>query len=261
MALVIDPFTKTVRAWQPPPQTPFLEAVRSTLQTTQIDSMMVQKNLCAWCDNFGMLRGEQRFFRFRESPYRFAGTVIFTGVDPDGMPCDAGKQDLDAIAANIDWEEGLKVDSIREELRVQTTEAGPWPRVIRITEFNREPQVAAGGPQEPYDVRPVQSPLEDPESLSGPARAAPAPVANGLDHAPEEPAPYKMLWTVVSDDEADKFVATEEEKETGRMTGNQAEFQTMADVAAYFHNLGAARLDDGSTQLPDEVVARFLAPE
>ncbi len=260
MALVIDPYTKTVRPWQPPPQTPFLEAVRSTLQTTQIDSMMVQKNLCAWCDNFGMLRSEQRFFRFKESPYRFAGTVIFTGVDQDGMPCDAGKQDLDAIAQNVDWEEGLKVDSIREELRVQPTEQGPWPRVIRITEFNREPQLPAGGPQEPYDVRPVQSPLEDPERLSGPARAAPAPVANGLDHLPEPEVYLKMLWTVVSDDEADKFVATEEEQETGRVTGHRREFTNMAEVAAHFSQLGAVRLDDASTLLPDEVVARFLAP-
>ena len=260
MAFKIDPFTRTVTPWQP--QGAFLPALRQTIGCTQLDSVMVQNRICAWVDNFGMLVPDQRFWRFKESPFPFAGRVIMTGVDQDGMPTDAGPQDFTAIAATIDWCEGLAVVAIREELRMTPTEEGPWPRIVRITEFNR-PLVPENGRPGPYDVAPASVAPEMPNAPPGPLNGATDPhpsvletldIAMGEDSDPgltlERP---RRIWTVTSNDETDRFVATEEG------TGWSESFEDMVTVAEWFAAHEAERIED-DPDLPDDVVARFSVP-
>lgn len=264
MAFCIDPFTKTVTPWQPAGA--FLPALRETIGCTQLDSVMVQPKIAAFVDNFGMLVPGQRFWRFKESPYPFAGKVIMTGVDPDGMPTDAGPQDLAAIAANLDWCEGLAVVAIREELRVTPTEEGPWPRIVRITEFNR-PVVPENAPSGPYVVAPSSVAPEMPNAPAGPpdGMLEPSPhVLETLDIAmgqetPTETVEPLMLWIVVSDDSTDKFVAAESDLATGRVTGRKHTFDDMTGVVTWFAAHDAERWEDDA-ELPDEVVARFVMP-
>jgi hypothetical protein len=253
VAFLIDPFARTVTPWQPAGA--FLPALRQTIGATQLDSVMVQNRIAAWVDNFGMLVPDQRFWRFKESPYPFAGRVIMTGVDADGMPTDAGPQDLAAIAASIDWCEDLAVVAIREELRMTPTEEGPWPRIVRITEFNR-PLVSENGRPGPYEVAPSavapEMPPAPPSPLNGAAEPSPS-VRETLDAVLAEEERVRRIWTVTSNDESDKFVATEE------ATGHSYMFEDMVSVASFFAEHDAERLED-DPDLPDDVIARFSVP-
>ena len=261
MAFLIDPFTKTVTPWQPAGA--FLPALRQTIGASQLDSIMVQDRICAWLDNFGMLVPDQRFWRFKESPFPFAGRVIMTGVDQDGMPTDAGPQDYATIASTIDWCEGLAVVAIREELRMTPTDQGPWPRVVRITEFNRPIQPENGRPV-PYEVAPTRVPPEMPNAPPVLAPDAPVAAHAGPPDGAEEPfetetgavsqtETERRIWTVTSNDELDKFVATEE------ATGWSESFEDMITVAEWFAAHDAERLED-DPEMPDDVVARFSVP-
>jgi hypothetical protein len=258
MAVLIDPFTTSVTDWQP--AGPFLDAVRETIGCTQVDSIMIQKTRCAWVDNFGLLREGQRFFRFVDSPFRFAGKVIITGTDADGMPCDTGPVDLAEIARSIDWCTGLVVVFIREELQATETELGMWPRVVRYTDFNQPAPDLKNARPAAFDPAPGHVPVEAPDRHPEPPRAGnganppPPPV---FTNTPEQGGvPPTSLWTVISDDETDSFVVHESSVATGAITGTELRFKQMSDVTAYFARVDGVRLDlDDDT--PDTVVARF----
>ena len=258
MSFIIDPFARKILPWAP--QGAFLPALRQTMGCTQVDSIMVQPRICAWVDNFGMLVPGQRFFRFKQSPFPFAGRVVFTGVDQDGMPTDAGPQDFAAIEATVDWCDGLAVVAIREELRMTPTESGPWPRVVRITEFNRT-IVPENAPAGPYDTAPASvvpaMPNPPPGPLNGTADPHPS-ILETLDHAMGQDERPRSVWTVVSDDESDKFIASEDDG-TGEPTGRSHSFDDMTGVVTWFAAHEAERLEDDPA-LPDEVVARFSMP-
>ncbi len=259
MAALIDPTTKTVTQWQP--QGPFLPSLRATLACTQLDSIMVARGLCLWIDNFGLLQPRSALFRFPDSTLRFAGKAVLTGVDPDGMPCDfAPGFDIATLSSSLNWCPGESVKAIREELQVVATELGPWPRVMRIPEFD---QPLRNGATAPFDAAPVHLPPEAVQPPTGP-RIAPEPAIADLppqtmmEGSSVEKLPT-VVWRVVSDDEADMFVATQYAFGAGgEPTGREAVFKDLAEVAAYLAKQGAERLPD-DPDAPDDVVAQFVA--
>ncbi|MET0653672.1 MAG: hypothetical protein ABWY63_14270 [Hyphomicrobiaceae bacterium] len=248
MAVMIDPTTKTVTDWQP--AGPFITAVRAAIGCQQIDSVLLSQGQCLWVDNLGLLQNSQRFFRFKDSPWRWGGRAILTAVDEDGMPCDTGPVDLVGLASRIDWCEGVHVLSIQERLEATPTELGPWPRVVREPVFS---EGLKNGPTAPFDVQTVDSPVQPPDLSHAP------PHEPQLADLPEQPVMLAKIWTVKSDDELDVYVAREGYRDSTLMTGNTATFGKMADVTSYFAKLGAERLPDDPDD-PDEVVARFAAP-
>jgi hypothetical protein len=280
MAFIVNPNSKTIEHWEP--KGSFLPSLRDAIGCTQVDSIMIQKNTVAWVDNFGLLKVPQRFWRFKDSAFRFAGTVIVTGVDPDGMPCNIPDVPFEAMRQQIDWCEGDAVLRVRETLEVTPTEQGPWPRVVRVTDWNRviaadmPPQPAQGqymvaesemplggpvpvsptGPVEPPPAT-VPSPLPSMEALLATPAPEPAPAA---PEASQEPAPDPFVWTVLSDDESDRFVAIQADAVTGEATGRQELFAELKDMTTFMKGIQATRLPD-SPDASDEVVAVFSSPE
>jgi hypothetical protein len=259
LAYLIDPKTQTLTPWQP--EGNFLTALRNTLECTQLDSVMLQRGLTLWLDNFGMLQPGASLFRFTASPQRFAGKAIITSVDPDGMPTDlpAGF-DPAVIVADIDWCPGEAVTSIREELTVVPTEMGPWPRVTRTPEFSKP--ALKNGATAPFTVVPVQLATDSVQPPTGPGIAAQPAVPDlpeqVMMEGSEPPRPLTVRWTVVSDDVEDCYVATQYDYASGQPTGREAVFKELADVAAHLAKQGAERLPDNPED-PDEVVAQFVA--
>jgi hypothetical protein len=151
-AILIDPFTKTVEAWEPTGA--WLDALRTVLDCVQVDSVLVQDHICLWFDNLGLLKKkDQRYWRFIDNEHRFAGRAVLTGIDDDGMPTPLPLPPDGA--KGIDWCEGDYPGRVFEELVVEDTPLGPWPRVIRKVVWNHEDPVIAMPP-----------PPEDPEGVA-----------------------------------------------------------------------------------------------
>lgn len=256
MALRIDPTSQTVTAWQP--EGNFLTALRATIGCSQLDSVMLQRGLALWLDNFGLLQLGAPLFRFAGSTQRFAGIAVLTAVDADGMPCDL-PPDFDIAVLGLDWCPGEAVAAIREELQVVPTELGPWPRVTRMPEF-RTP--LKNGATAPFAVDPVRLAPEGVQPPTGPGIAAQPALADLPAQAIMEGSEPERLptvrWTVVSDDVADQFVATQYDIASGQPTGREAVFADLPAVTGYLAKQGAERLPDDPDD-PDEVVARFIA--
>jgi hypothetical protein len=231
MAILVNPFDRSVAPWTP--EGAFLDALRATLDCQQIDSMMIQKNLCIFVDNFGMLRANQAFFRFRDTRHRFAGKAVITGTDPDGMPCSWPEGTPDLVRAALDWCDNCRVVAIDEHLQAEPTPFGMWPRVVRSVTFD------------PPDER------EAPQDTQAPA-----------GHAAPQPPQIRYVWVVRSDDSADAFiaveasVAVEADAATAVPTGRVEVFKELGDMTAFMKSIGATRAVD-PPDAPDDVVANF----
>jgi hypothetical protein len=231
MAILVNPFDRSVAPWTP--EGAFLDALRATLDCQQIDSMMIQKNLCIFVDNFGMLRPSQAFFRFRDTRHRFAGKAVITGTDPDGMPCSWPEGTPDLVRAALDWCDNCRVVAIDEHLQAEPTPFGMWPRVVRSVTFDPpdEPDapVAPVAPEAPQDTPALQA---------------------------SQPPQIRYVWVVRSDDSADAFVAVEAHAATATPTGRVEVFKELGDMTAFMKSIGATRAVD-PPDAPDDVVANF----
>jgi hypothetical protein len=195
------------------------------------------------------------------------------------MPTNIPEPPLDAIRSNIDWCEGDAVLRVRENLEVTPTEMGPWPRVIRTTDWNRvlsdKPEPAQGQymvaesempldgpvPVSPTGPRPEAPPEPVPEARTAMEALLAQPAPEAPPEAPEPPQePDRYLWTIITDDESDSFVAVRTEAATGHGAERVERFQELKDVTAFMKTLGATRLPD-SPEAGDEVFAVFSSPE
>jgi hypothetical protein len=213
--LVIDPFAKTVELHALQPGRSILDQIRDLVGCQLLTTIKPAPHTILWLDNLGLLKGEaQRFWRMKDSVVRFAGRTVLTAVDRDGMPLPVSLP-IEAFRAGIDWCEGARIERLWEELHVEQTDMGPWPRVVPMVEFAGDPpiveelEIATSG---------EETPLPDPVERAG-----------------------TLYWIVFEDDEKDDFHCRERltsDDGQGDWTGKEARFETLEEVQAYATSLG-----------------------
>jgi len=217
--LVIDPFAKTVELHALQPGRSILDQIRDLVGCQLLTTIKPAPQTILWLDNLGLLKGEaQRFWRMRDSAVRFAGRTVMTGVDRDGMPLPVSLN-VEVFRQAIDWCEGARIERLWEELHVEQTDMGPWPRVIPMVEFAGDPprveevQIA---PEAKYEVPASELPV-----IAGPF--------------------VTRYWIVFEDDEKDDFHCRERltnDDGQGDWTGKEARFDSLDEVQGYATSLG-----------------------
>jgi hypothetical protein len=147
---LIDPFDKEVSDVQAvldaalEVETDLLDFVRGQLTNDeerpvrQVTMIAVNHNQVAmFVDNFGMLKGEQKFWRFREGGDRVAGRAVLFGVDlQTGLLGPLHQATVEDVKAAIVWEEGIALLRIEE---IVITTPGEMPSIARIPVFSDDP--------------------------------------------------------------------------------------------------------------------------
>lgn len=119
-----------------------IDAVRSTIDAKQVAMLgLGGGRLVLFVDNYGLLRGQQSFWRMSDGQQKIGGKALLMAVSDEGFIVPLGPGiTSESVAGSIVWERGVTLLRLHEDIAGGVS--GQMPQIVRIPVFSDDPNPA-----------------------------------------------------------------------------------------------------------------------